>query len=64
MSEKFTGLLPTPRANEGGAYIDEMGNKKASGLKAIIEYGGKKNQPAPTVSNQLTLFAADSLAKY
>jgi len=33
----MSGLLPTPRAYEGGAFRDEDGNKKPSGLKAVIE---------------------------
>ena len=42
--ETECGLWPTPRAFEGGAYRDERGKKKASGLKAVIEcHGGKLN---------------------
>ncbi len=40
--EEYVKQWPTPRAFEGGAYRDENGNKKESGLKAIIEYGKNK----------------------
>jgi hypothetical protein len=36
-------IWPTPRANEEGAYRDEQGRKKTSGLKAIIQYKAKTN---------------------
>jgi hypothetical protein len=58
MSKK-SKLLPTPRATEGGAYKDNQGNPKASGIRAVIE-----NKLLPTMTtrdnrmgcNQKTLY--------
>lgn len=44
-------LLPTPRVSEGRAYLDEDGNKKKSGIKALIENMPLTSSPEDSLVN-------------
>lgn len=56
MSKKRTGLWPTPRANKVGGY-------SSPGFGPTLEQVvNEKAEPAPPVSNQLTLLLEGSLA--
>ena len=60
MSKKFTGLLPTPRAQEPGRTNRGYGASLNDFVKGTRP--DKFEKPAPPVSNQLTLLPGDSLA--